>query len=608
MFKVDLTLGGTWAFLWGMMCNRRLWFFVFGLALGACAIEVCPGAVLSIGHRGNSLYAPENTVAAFLACSNKADLVECDVRVSSDGVLVIMHDASVDRTTDGSGNVSALTLAQLKALDAGSWFSTDFIGERIPTLEETITNTLTVGIPLIEHKAGSASAYVTELQRLGVVTNVVLQSFTWSFLSAVHALEPAIELCALGSGTFTAANLTSIMATGARRIAWEQGGVNADMLNQVHQAGLELFVWTVDGPAIKTFIDMGVDGIISNDPGAVRQYQEPTTNGPVNLSDGLLTYWRMDDGLADAMATSVADSKGPNTVTLVRGDGLSHWYGVESAVFGACLQLDGLNASVGVPQSASLDIGTNALTISLWVKLTRLPSQLTTSYGAIYDSTNDSYVVYLEKSSKELRFKVTDVRGHAARPGIPESALQTNQWLHVVATYNGQAGATGGETWVYLNGQAKDAHYGNDNTTPVGLTGNVKPGQTAAMGREGATGGNYFSGMVDDVAIWTRALNAAEVVNLYQSGLTGLSLGDLTRRPTSLLLPGPIALNGSNQVEIVFQNQGTWTTFRLLCASNVAGPFLPVYGLTPTSLGRGMYRFDYTPESGSEWYFRIEGN
>lgn len=591
-----------------MIRNRRLSSFLLGVALIPFAGGVCPGAVLSIGHRGNSLIAPENTVAAFLACSNVADLVECDVRVSSDGALVIMHDASVYRITGYNGNVSAMTLAQLKTLDAGAWFSTNFIGERIPTMEEAITNTLLVGMPLIEHKAGSAAEYVNELRRLGVVTNVVLQSFTWSFLSGVHDLEPAIELCALGSGTFTAANLTNIMNTGARRVAWEQAGVNAGMLDLIHQAGLKLFVWTVDGPAIKTFIDMGVDGIISNDPAAVRQYQEPATNGPVNLRDALLTYWRMDDGLADAMAVSVADSQSTNPATLVRGDGLSHWQGVETAVAGGCLHLDGLNASVTVPHSASMDIGTNALTIALWLKLTRLPSQLSTSYAAILDSTNDCYVLYLDKSNKELRFKVTDVNNHAARPGIPESALQTNQWLHVVATYSGQAGANSGQSWIYLNGQPRDAHYGSDSSTPVGLTGNVKPGQFAAMGREGPTGGNYFTGLVDDVAFWTRALSAAEVATLHQSGQSGLSLGDLLRQPSSLILPGPIALTGSNQMAIGFQNMGTWTTFRLLRASNLSGPFLPVYGLAPTSLGRGMYRFDYTLENGSQCYFRIEGN
>src|SRR5690349_1130605 len=111
--------------------------------------SICQAQVLSIAHRGNSLFAPENTSAAFSAAFGKADLVETDGRVTIDGRLVIMHDATVDRTTDGTGNVSALTLAQLKSLDAGSWFAPEFIGERIPTLEEMITNTLPHAIPLI---------------------------------------------------------------------------------------------------------------------------------------------------------------------------------------------------------------------------------------------------------------------------------------------------------------------------------------------------------------------------------------------------------------------------------------------------------------------------
>jgi glycerophosphoryl diester phosphodiesterase len=83
---------------------------------------VCPGAVLSIGHRGNPLYAPENTVAAFKSALGKADMVEMDGQLTSDGALVIMHDATVDRTTDGTGSIAANTLVWLKSLYAGSWF------------------------------------------------------------------------------------------------------------------------------------------------------------------------------------------------------------------------------------------------------------------------------------------------------------------------------------------------------------------------------------------------------------------------------------------------------------------------------------------------------
>jgi glycerophosphoryl diester phosphodiesterase len=220
--------------------------------------------VLSIAHRGNSLFAPENTLASSFAAQGKADWVEFDVRVSSDGQLVLMHDATVDRTTDGSGAVSGLTLAQLKLLDAGSWFSASFTGERIPLLAEMITNTLPFAVPLIEHKAGSASAYVSELQRLGAITNVVLQSFDWNFLAGVYALEPRIRLCALGSGALDATMLTTITNTGARTVAWEKASVTPALVKLVHDWGMALFVWTVDSSAeIQNFMNLGVNGIIS---------------------------------------------------------------------------------------------------------------------------------------------------------------------------------------------------------------------------------------------------------------------------------------------------------------------------------------------------------
>src|ERR1035437_8201984 len=106
--------------------------FLSGLLLTQCAI----GSVLVIGHRGNALFAPENTVASFTAARGKADLMELDAQVTSDNQFVVMHDSAVNRTTDGTGAIATNTLAKLKLLDAGSWFASQFAGERIPTLEE----------------------------------------------------------------------------------------------------------------------------------------------------------------------------------------------------------------------------------------------------------------------------------------------------------------------------------------------------------------------------------------------------------------------------------------------------------------------------------------
>src|SRR5512145_1023455 len=99
-------------------------------------LETLPRPVI-FAHRGASAHAPENTLAAFeLAIAQQADAVELDVKLTADGQVIVFHDSTVDRTTNGHGKVQDMTLAELKALDAGSFLGSQFAGEKIPTLEE----------------------------------------------------------------------------------------------------------------------------------------------------------------------------------------------------------------------------------------------------------------------------------------------------------------------------------------------------------------------------------------------------------------------------------------------------------------------------------------
>lgn len=585
------------------------WVFVF---VFLTLIPHGDAAVLSIAHRGGSIYGPENTIAAFTNSLGVTDLMETDSHITSDGKFVIMHDSTVDRTTDGTGAIASKTLAQLKLLDAGSWYSSKYIGERIPTMEEMITNTLPTAIPFIEAKAGAASNYVAEFRRLNVVTNIIFQSFDWNFLAAVHALEPNLRLCALGNGTLTSAKLTSMINAGAEMVSWEGVGITSNEVALVHGRGLPLFVWTINNAAqITNFINMGVDGIVTDDPWAVRGVPPPTnytTNPPAPptfLADRIVSYWKMDDGLSNPFATTMSDRKGSNNGTLVRNDGASHWFDNSVAKFGGCLKLEGSNAFVTIPQSASLDIDTNEMSFSAWVRLQILPSQLTTSFGSIFDSTTDCYVLYLDKANNELRFKVTGVNGHAARPGIPANFLQANQWLHIAAVFNGNYGSAGRAS-IYLNGVLMDSHIGDDSTAGIGLTAYLKTGQAASMGREGATGSSYFSGMVDDFAIWKRALTESEIQRIFNNGQQGQSLGELLIQSSDLLVISSIQSSAPG-VQINFRNLGLWTSFQLQRATNVAGPFLPIANLAPTSLGEGNFHFDFPVSNTVSEFFRIEG-
>ena len=102
--------------------------------------ENTPSRPLILGHRGASAYAPENTLAAFrLAREQGADGIELDAKLSADGFVVVMHDTTVDRTTNGTGKVSALTYYELRQLDAGSWYNQKYRGEPIPTLEDVFS-------------------------------------------------------------------------------------------------------------------------------------------------------------------------------------------------------------------------------------------------------------------------------------------------------------------------------------------------------------------------------------------------------------------------------------------------------------------------------------
>jgi hypothetical protein len=216
-------------------------------------------------------------------------------------------------------------------------------------------------------------------------------------------------------------------------------------------------------------------------------------------------------------------------------------------------------------------------------------------------------VLYLDKANNELRFKITDANAHAARPGIAAAFLQTNQWLHIAAVYNGNFG-TAGRATIYLNGALMDTHTGNDAAPGTGLTASVKTSQVASMGREGPSGGNGFSGMVDDFAIWKRALTAAEIQSIYNGGQLGQSLGDLMILPTNLLTITSIQRTiPSGQLQINFQNLGPWSSFQLRRATNLAGPYFPISGLTPTALGGGNFRFNYSPANNTAEYYRIEG-
>lgn len=225
---------------------------------------------LAIAHRGNSIVAPENTMAAISATAGQAHIVEFDVRQCATGELVVIHDNTVDRTTDGTGHVAEMSLAQLKSLDAGSWFSPEFVDERIPTLAEALSSLPSDVRALVHRYSGSASAYLAELETLDVQHEVIIQSFNWEFLAALHSLNKEIRLGVLGAGALTNEELDDVRVIGADIVAWKSDNVDATTMQLIRDAGFELYVWTVNESSdIEMFITLDVNGIISDDPASV---------------------------------------------------------------------------------------------------------------------------------------------------------------------------------------------------------------------------------------------------------------------------------------------------------------------------------------------------
>ena len=229
------------------------------------------GPVLVVGHRGARGLAPENTIASFdTARQIGVDWVELDVHVSRDDQLVVMHDATVDRTTDGHGYLRDMTLAEIKALDAGEWFDSRFAGQKVPTLPEVLEwSEGELGL-VIELKGGFQQGLVPKVVDLlwkhDRVDQVILISFNHRAIQHVKALSPEIR-----AGILYVARLVNSVAVardvGADALHPNYNYVDPDLVHEAHTAGLAVSTWTVNDPEIMSkLIDMGIDSIATDYP------------------------------------------------------------------------------------------------------------------------------------------------------------------------------------------------------------------------------------------------------------------------------------------------------------------------------------------------------
>jgi glycerophosphoryl diester phosphodiesterase len=238
-------------------------------------LESLPRPVV-FAHRGASSYAPENTLAAFrLAVELGADAIELDAKLSADGQVMVIHDQSVDRTTNGSGNVNQLRGEYLGQLDAGSTFDHKYTGEPVPTLDQVFSEVggkIFINVELTNYASGRDNlvpqvAELVEKHRLQ--DSVMFSSFNPVNLRKIHRLLPDCPVAILalaGNAGFLSRSIIGRWFS-PQIVHPYLDDTTADFVRRQHRLGRRVHVWTVNmAEDMRRLFKMGVDGIFTDDP------------------------------------------------------------------------------------------------------------------------------------------------------------------------------------------------------------------------------------------------------------------------------------------------------------------------------------------------------
>ncbi len=278
-------------------------FSVSGVA-PAAGEELAAGPILDVGHRGTAGLAPEHTIASYdLALENGADFIEQDLRMTKDGVLVVLHDEDLDRTTRGpaencTGPVSEKTLEQIKTCDVGSFFNErypeyardEYEGLKIPTLEEvfrrygtetnyyieTRSSEASPGNPGIDESSGMEEELLRLMDKYGLREpagkswRVIIQSFVPASLSEIHAQDPSLPLVQLYSDEETKETIRAdLEAAGdyAIGVGPSMDDVDRGLVESAHALCLAVHPYTLaEKPDMQDLVDLGVDGMFADFP------------------------------------------------------------------------------------------------------------------------------------------------------------------------------------------------------------------------------------------------------------------------------------------------------------------------------------------------------
>jgi glycerophosphoryl diester phosphodiesterase len=222
--------------------------------------------MMIMGHRGAKALEPENTLLSIgRAMEIGVDAVEIDVHLTKDKEVVVIHDSTVDRTTNGKGPVGSYTLEEIKKLDAGK-------GEKIPTLKEVIEFVKDKVRLIIELKEEGTEDKVVELiKRYDMFDSAYVISFWHMLVKKIKEMDSRIKTGVLMVGC--PVDTCIARSASADALVMNYAFVNKELVYKAHQEGLKVFIWNInDRDMLKPYVDMGVDGIGSNDPRILVEY------------------------------------------------------------------------------------------------------------------------------------------------------------------------------------------------------------------------------------------------------------------------------------------------------------------------------------------------
>lgn len=237
-------------------------------------------AVEGIAHQGMKIWFPENTLAAWRGCARRKNYcIETDVRWTSDGVPVMLHDASIDRTSDGTGDIDSMTLATAQTYDFGSHFNAAYSSETIPTFEQSLV--LWKKLDMYAYVEIKPTATLSQIQQLlgmidqyGMHDRVALHSTDSANIDKVISEDPTMTV-GLVTSSMTSANITTCAGWlgGSNRVFCNAQGssITAALVEEAHDAGVDVFVWIINTEAdVVSYAEMGVDGVVTDNINVAR--------------------------------------------------------------------------------------------------------------------------------------------------------------------------------------------------------------------------------------------------------------------------------------------------------------------------------------------------